>query len=62
MDVDFEWKADIYGLPRGVAKFLLESVLKSLPTKDNLCKWGKIISEEYDLCGDQHTIAMFFQL
>ncbi len=55
--IDFEWKADIYGLPRGVAKFLLNSVLKSLPTKDNLSKWGKIISEGCDLFGDQETIA-----
>ncbi len=45
MDVDFEWKADLYDLPRDVVKFLLNSVLKSLPTKDNLHKWGKIISE-----------------
>ncbi len=52
MDVDFEWKADIYGLPRGVAKFLLNSMLKFLPTKDNLHKLGKIISEACDLCGD----------
>ncbi len=57
MDVDFECKADIYGLPRGVAKFLLSSVLKSLPTKDNLHKWGKIISEACDLCCDRETIA-----
>ncbi len=48
MDVDFEWKADIYGLPRGVA------VLKSLPTKDNLHKRGKIMSETCDLCGENH--------
>ncbi len=52
MDVHIEWKADIYGLPRGVAKFLLNIVLKSLPTKDNLHKWGKIISEACDLSGD----------
>ncbi len=40
MDVDFELKADIYGLPRArsVANFLLNSVLKSLPTKGNLRK------------------------
>ncbi len=36
---------------------LLNSVLKSLPTKDNLHKWGKIISEACDLCGDRDTIA-----
>ncbi len=59
MDVNFEWKAHIYGLARGVAKFLLNSVLNSkyLPIKDNLHKWGKIISEACDLCCDRETIA-----
>ncbi len=33
------------------------SVLKFLPTKDNLRKWGKIISEACDLYGDRETIA-----
>ncbi len=57
LDVYFEWKADIYGLPTRVAKFLLNSVLKSLPTKDNLHKWDKLISEACDLCGDWDTIT-----
>ncbi len=57
MDVDFEWKADICGLARGVAKLLPNSVLKSLPTKDNLHKWGKIISEACDLCDDHSSCA-----
>ncbi len=33
MDADFEWKADVYGLPRGLAKSLLNLVL-SLLTKE----------------------------
>lgn len=57
MDADINWKADIHGLPRGVAKFLLNSVLKSLPTKDNLRRWGKVISQSCDLCGNPETIA-----
>ncbi len=50
-------KADIYGLPMDVGTFLLNSMLKSLPTTDILCKWGRIISEECALCGDRETIA-----
>ncbi len=60
MDVDFEWKTDIYGLTKGVAKFLLNSVLKSLPSKDNLHKLGKIISEACDLCINRKTIVHVF--
>ena len=57
MDADISWKADIHCLPRGVAKFLLNSILKSLPTKDNLRKWGKTISDSCDLCGNPETIG-----
>ena len=52
---DFSWKSIMYNLPRGVTKFLLNSVFKTLPTKDNLSKWGKVISQECDLCGDRET-------
>ena len=54
-ELDFTWKSIIHNLPRGVTKFLLNSVLKSLPTKDNLSKWGKVLSQECDLCGDRET-------
>ncbi len=57
MDVDFEWKADIYRLPMGGIKFILNSLLKSLPTKDNLRKKGEIMSEACDLSRDQETIS-----
>ena len=57
LDVDFNWKADIYGLPRGVSKFLFNSILTSLPTKDNLRKWGKVLSAACDLCGEYETVG-----
>ena len=57
LDVDFSWKADIFGLPRGVAKFLLNSILTTLPTKDNLTKWGKVLSPACNLCGEYETTA-----
>ncbi len=54
---DFEWKADIHNLPRGVSKFLLNSVLTTLPTRDNLQKWGKVLSAKCDLCGSKETVG-----
>ncbi len=56
-DVDFSWKADLHNLPRGVAKFLMNSILNTLPTKDNLRRWGKVLSESCDLCGNRETLG-----
>ncbi len=56
-EADFTWKADINNLPRGVAKFLLNASLNTLPTKDNLRRWGKVISEACDLCRNRETLG-----
>ncbi len=37
---DFTWKADLHNLHHGVAKFLINSVINILPTKDNLILLG----------------------
>jgi hypothetical protein len=55
-NVDFTWKADLFNLPRGVAKFLINSILNTLPTKDNLARWGKVLSKSCDLCGNYETM------
>ena len=55
-EVDFMWKADMFNLSRGVAKFVLNSVLNTLPTKDNLSRWGKTISQSCDMCGNRETM------
>ncbi len=39
-DADFTWKTGLFNLSRGVAKFLVNSVVNTLPTKDNLILWG----------------------
>ncbi len=56
-DVDYTWKSDLHNLPRGVAKFLINSVLNTLPTKDNLRRWGKVLSEACGLCGNRETLG-----
>ena len=40
-DTDLTWKSFLWGLPRGVAKFALNAGLNTLPTGDNLKRWGK---------------------
>jgi len=58
---DTEWKSAIYNLPKGVMSFILNSSLNSLPTMDNLKRWGKKLSNQCQLCRMpdylSHTLA-----
>ena len=56
-EADYTWKADLMNLPRGVAKFMVNAALNTLPTKDNLARWGKVISQACDRCGNRETMA-----
>ena len=38
---DATWQSFIYNLPKGTMKFVLNASINTLPTKDNLCLWGK---------------------
>ena len=44
------WKSFIWSVPRGVAKFAINGGLNTLPSGDNLKRWGKRTS---DLCPHQ---------
>ncbi len=57
MDPDFQWKADIYGLPGGGAKCLFNSVLKSLFNKDNLHKLRNVTSPASDFETISHVLS-----
>ena len=52
---DATWKGFIYNLPRGTMKFLLNSVIDTLPTKVNLKLWGKRTSDKCR-CGKRETL------
>lgn len=56
-NIDFEWKSTIYNLPRNVLKFLLNSVLDTLPTNTNLALWNKRLSDKCNLCGSKETLG-----
>ena len=52
-DTNVTWKSYIWNLPRGVAKFALNSSLETLPTADNLKRWGKRVSDLCVICNGQ---------
>ena len=50
-------KAVIFNMPRKILKFLLNSVLDTLPTNTNLALWNKRVSESCKLCGARETLG-----
>ena len=49
-DTNVSWKSYLWNLPRGVVKFALNSSLDTLPSADNLRRWGKRVSDVCPLC------------
>ena len=44
------WKSFIWSVPRGVAKFAVNASLNTLPSADNLKRWGKRTSDICTIC------------
>lgn len=57
-EMDTLWKSYIFNLPRGALKFLLNAVLDTLPTGNNLHKWGKRSGSACDLCKAHNETLM----
>ena len=51
-DTNVTWKSYLWNLPRGIAKFAINSSLDTLPSGDNLKRWGKRVSDVCPLCGN----------
>ena len=49
-DSNVSWKSILWGLPKGVAKFVLNAGLNTLPTGDNLKRWGKRTTDACKVC------------
>ena len=49
-DTNVTWKSFLWGLPRGVAKFAINAGLNTLPSADNLKRWGKRTSDICKVC------------
>ena len=43
-------------MPKGVMKFMINSFLDTLPTKNNLSRWGKNMSTNCLLCSKKETL------
>ena len=49
------WKSFIHNLKKGTMKFLLNSMIDTLPTKSNLKLWNKTTSDKCGLCQNKET-------
>ena len=50
------WKSIMYNLPYRVAKFLANALSDTLNTNTNLSRWGKMISNKCNRCGNRETL------
>ena len=53
-DSNLTWKGFLWGVPRGVARFAINAGLNTLPTADNLKRWGKRTSDLCQVCNGQY--------
>ena len=51
------WKSFLWDIPQGVLKFAINAGLNTLPTFDNLKRWGKRVSDRCPFCGNIQTLA-----
>ena len=51
-NTDLTWKSQLLSMPKGTLKFLVNSVVDTLPTRSNLFRWGKTTSKACLLCGN----------
>ncbi len=54
--LDTTWKSYMLNFPRNTVKFLLNSVLDTLPTNSNLMRWGKRSNSKCELCSHHDTL------
>ena len=50
------WKSIINNVPRGILSFALNSATNTLPTPDNLRRWGKRLVSVCPLCSNHGTL------
>ena len=54
---DLTWRSIIFDLPKGVLSFLARAAINSLPTSDNLKRWGMKLNTQCKLCGNHETLC-----
>ena len=50
------WKSYMWDIPQGVLRFAINAGLNTLPTADNLRRWGKRVNDRCPLCGNTQTL------
>ena len=50
------WRSYLWDIPRGVLKFAINAGLNTLPSLDNLKRWGKRVSDRCPFCGNTQTL------
>ena len=50
----------MWDIPQGVLKFALNAGVNTLPSLDNLKRWGKRVSDRCPFCGNVETLAHIF--
>ena len=51
------WKSYMWDVPQGVLKFAINAGINTLPSLDNLKRWGKRVSDRCPFCGNIETLA-----
>ena len=50
------WKSFMWDVPQGVLKFAINAGINTLPTFDNLKRWGKRTNDRCPFCGNIQTL------
>ena len=50
------WKSFMWDIPQGVLKFAINAGINTLPTMDNLRRWGKRTNDRCPFCGNIQTL------
>ena len=51
------WKSYLWDIPQGVLKFAINAGINTLPTFDNLKRWGMRVNDRCPFCGNIQTLA-----
>ena len=51
------WKSYMWDVPQGVLKFAINAGVNTLPSLDNLKRWGKRVNDRCPFCGNIGTLA-----
>ena len=51
-----QWRSYLWDIPQGILKFAINAGINTLPTLDNLRRWGKRVNDRCPFCGNTQTL------